>query len=65
MSWKIKAIEDNKGNDIFLGDILNVKDSTDNVQQITVHTIAIPNGMLFINGTFVDMTGEMEMGQEN
>lgn len=65
MSWKIKAIEDSKGNDIFIGDVLNVTDATGVTKQIPVETIALPNGMLFVNGTFVDMTGEMEMGQEN
>lgn len=64
MTWKIKAIVDGNGNDLYLGDILKVKDKDGKETTITVQTIAMPNGMLFINGLLADIAG-LEKDQEN
>lgn len=50
MTWKIKAIINDKGEDLYLGDIVNLGG-----EQKEVISINIINGMLIINGMIIDI----------
>ena len=50
MNWKIKAIINENGEDLYLGDIVNLGGET-----TTVTSINLINGMLLINGLVIDV----------
>lgn len=50
MTWKIKAIINEKGEDLYLGDVVNLGG-----EQKEVVSINIINGMLIINGMIIDI----------
>lgn len=50
MKWTIKAIENEEGQDLYVGDQINLGDKI-----TVVETINIINGMLIINGQVIDL----------
>lgn len=50
MTWKIKAIINENGEDLYLGDVVNLGG-----EQTEVTSINLINGMLLINGLVIDV----------
>lgn len=53
--WHINSIADDYGNDIYIGDTLNITDSVGKVHEVVVTKLALKDGMLFVNNTLIDI----------
>lgn len=53
--WHINSIADNEGHDVFVGGTLSITDNEGSEHQIVVDSIALKDGMLFVNNILLDI----------